>query len=152
MSGLGDDGTGDGVRTVTSGGRGLGGSIYQHWISKNDTEIELVGLTELWLNNNSGALHIPPSLIPRELPVTKDYLGPSLRPFQCLVAFLSRRVLKPVMGTVSIYLAPFFVLNGLTNPMASKLLMPGLNTTRKLQYLIIFTIRSNNRQLQPPED
>lgn len=28
--GTGDGGTGDGVRTVISGGRGLGGSIYEH--------------------------------------------------------------------------------------------------------------------------
>lgn len=40
------------------------------------------------------------------------------------------------MGTVSVYLAPLFVLNGLANTMASKLLMPGLNTTWKLQYWI----------------
>lgn len=100
----------------------------------------MIGLTELRLNNNSGALHIPPSLIPRELPVTKDYLGLSLRSFQCLVTFLSRRILKPVMGTVSVYLAPLFVLNGLANTMSSQLLMPGLNTTQKLQYSIFFTI------------
>lgn len=100
----------------------------------SDTEIESIGLTELRLNNNSGALHIPPSLIPGELPVTKDYLGPSLRPFQCLVPSLSKRILEPVTGTVLVYLAPLFVLNGLANTMTSKLLMPGLNTTRKLQY------------------
>lgn len=34
MSGVGDNGTGDGVRTVISEGRGLGGSVYQHEISK----------------------------------------------------------------------------------------------------------------------
>lgn len=151
MGGLGDDGTG-GVRTVIPGGRGLGGSIYQDKIRKNDIKIESIELTELRVNNNSGALHIPPSLIPLELSVTKDYLGPSLRPFQCLVTSLSRRILKPVMGTVSVYLAPLFVLNGLANTMTSKLLMPGLNTTRKLQYLIFSTIPSNNGQLQSPED
>lgn len=81
------------------------------------------------LNNNPGAFHILPSLIPRELPITKDYLGPSLRPFQSLVTSLSRRIFEPVAGTVPVYLAPLFILDGLPNAVTSKLLMPGLNTT-----------------------
>lgn len=119
--------------------------LYQRCISTNDPKIGSIELTKFGLNNNPGAFHILPSLIPRELPVTKDYLGPSLRSFQSLVTSPSRRIFKPVTGTVPVYLGPLFILNGFPNAVISKLLMPGLDTTQELQYLILFTIRSRNR-------
>lgn len=148
--GLGDDGTMGGVRTVMSGGRGLGGSIST--TSAGKSNMEVVELTKLDFGNSSGVLHVPPRLLPRVRYVPKDHLGRSLRPIQSLIALLSRRILKPVTGTVLIYLAPHIVRKGLSNAKNSELLVPGLITAWKLQYVIFFTFRSRDRRIELLKD